>query len=115
MSNIPACLLGSAQTQKSKVLTDIMSNKYRIIYSTPEFCTGDFGLGFLKDVKNTLNVDLLAIDEAHCVSQWGHDFRVKYRHLSQIRNALGNVPILAVTATATKDVRNDIISSLKLR
>lgn len=115
MSNIPACLLGSAQTQKSKVLADIMSNEYRIVYATPEFCTSDSGMEFLQNINNTLNVDLLAIDEAHCVSQWGHDFRVKYRHLSKLRNILTNVPILAVTATATNDVRTDIINSLKLR
>lgn len=115
MSNIPACLLGSAQTSKATVLSDIMSNKYRIVYATPEYCTGDCGMDFLRNVNDTLNVDLLAIDEAHCVSQWGHDFRVKYRHLSKIRNVLKGIPILAVTATATKDVRADIISSLKLR
>lgn len=115
MSNIPACLLGSAQTQKSKVFSEIMNGKYRIVYATPEFCTGDFGTDYLKRVNETLEVDLLAIDEAHCVSQWGHDFRVKYRHLSQLRKIFNNVPVLAVTATATVDVKNDIIKSLNLR
>lgn len=115
MSNIPACLLGSAQTKTSKTLAEIMENKYRIVYVTPELCTGDFGNEFLLNIRNTLNVDLIAIDEAHCVSQWGHDFRTKYRELSKIRKILTNVPVLAVTATATEEVRLDIISSLNLR
>lgn len=115
MSNIKSCLLGSAQTQKSKVFSEIMNNEYRIVYATPEFCTGDFGKEYLERANRTLQVDLVAIDEAHCVSQWGHDFRVKYRHLSELRKIFTDVPMLAVTATATQDVKNDIIQSLKLR
>lgn len=115
MSNIPACLLGSAQTQQSKVLSEILQNVYRIIYATPEFCTGDFGINYLEKMNNTVSVDLLAIDEAHCVSQWGHDFRLKYREIYKVRNILKNVPVLAVTATATADVKQDIIKSLKLK
>lgn len=115
MSNIPACLLGSAQTQQDIVISDIMANEYRIVYATPEFCAGDYGLKFLKQINEILNVDLLAIDEAHCVSQWGHDFRLKYRELHKLRPIFRNVPILAVTATATSDVKSDIIKSLKLK
>lgn len=92
-----------------------MSNEYRIIYATPEFCTGEMGVDFLKRMYETLVVDLLAIDEAHCVSQWGHDFRVKYRQIFKVREILKDVPVLAVTATATRLVRDDIISSLKLK
>lgn len=131
MSNISACLLGSAQQQKKKVLEEILENKYSIIYMTPEYCCGEFGLGnliifvfqnycivfldFLKTMDSKLSLILIAIDEAHCVSTWGHDFRFSYRNLGVIRKVLSHIPILAVTATATPKVRSDIISSLCLR
>lgn len=115
MSNIPACLLGSAQTNKNAVINDILDNKYTIIYATPEFCLGDYGSSILQKMYSSLQIDLLAIDEAHCVSQWGHDFRVQYRNLSKLRNILRDVPILAVTATATPSVQTDIVNSLRLK
>lgn len=63
------------------------------------------------------DISLLAIDEAHCVSQWGHDFRNSYRHLAEIRNRsdLCNIPMIALTATATVRVRDDVIANLRLR
>ncbi|KAI4461674.1 dna helicase recq family member [Holotrichia oblita] len=115
VANIPACLLGTAQTQQKKVIEDIFDNKYSIIYVTPEFCCGEFGRNLLIDMDKKLNVMLVAIDEAHCISSWGHDFRHQYRELSKVRSILPYVPILAVTATATSRVRKDIISSLQLR
>ncbi|GJQ85483.1 hypothetical protein Trydic_g23073 [Trypoxylus dichotomus] len=115
VANISACLLGSAQTQQKKVLEDILNNKYNVIYATPEFFCGDFGQQLLIDMDNKLNITLIAIDEAHCISSWGHDFRHQYRQLAKIRNIIPHVPILAVTATATPKVRNDIISSLQMR
>lgn len=115
ISNISACLLGSAQTAQKKVLQDIFENKYSIIYATPEFCCNEFGRQLLIDMENKLNIILIAIDEAHCISSWGHDFRHQYRDLAVIRNIIPHVPILAVTATATPRVRKDIITSLKLK
>lgn len=115
VANIPACLLGTAQTKQKEVIEDIFNNKYSIVYVTPEFCCGEFGKDLLTDIDKKLNIMLVAIDEAHCISSWGHDFRHQYRELSKIRNVLPCVPILAVTATATVRVRDDIISSLQLR
>lgn len=80
--------------------------KYKVVY---------YFLDLLRKMHQNLSVILVAIDEAHCVSSWGHDFRPQYRELGQIRNNLPDVPILAVTATATAKVRNDIIACLKLR
>lgn len=113
--NIPACLLGSAQTKQNVVLQEILENKYYLVYMTPEFCCGDGGRELLSDMNKMLNVVLIAIDEAHCVSTWGHDFRKQYRELGVLHSLLPTVPILAVTATATVKVRNDIVSSLQLR
>lgn len=69
----------------------------------------------LSKINDELKVSLIAVDEAHCVSSWGHDFRVQYRELHNLRNCLPDVPILAVTATATPKVRTDIVKSLMLR
>ncbi|XP_044748976.1 Werner syndrome ATP-dependent helicase-like [Coccinella septempunctata] len=115
VSKISACLLGTAQTQKTKVINEIFEKKYSIIYLTPEFATGDYGSDILQRMHKELNVCLIAVDEAHCVSSWGHDFRPQYRKLSRVRGYLPGVPILAVTATATKQVEADIISSLRLK
>lgn len=72
-------------------------------------------LGLLLQWEKTLSITLIAIDEAHCVSTWGHDFRFQYRELGKLKKMFPNIPILAVTATATARVRNDIVNSLGLR
>lgn len=115
MANIPACLLGSAQTQQKATIEKILDGEYNIIYLTPEFSLGDYGFDIMKQVQQNHSIDLLAIDEAHCVSKWGHDFRVQYRNLWKLRSILKGVPVLAVTATATPQVQQDICSSLKLK
>lgn len=116
MRNIPACLLGSAQTEKSTVVDDLFKGQYRLIYITPEFCTNEYGENLLiRLTDNQVNITLIAIDEAHCVSQWGHDFRKSYRHLGNLRKLFPDVPIITLTATATPQVRADIIASLRLR
>ncbi|XP_062535891.1 bifunctional 3'-5' exonuclease/ATP-dependent helicase WRN-like isoform X2 [Armigeres subalbatus] len=111
LSNIPSCLLGSAQT--ANPVPDIKAGKFRVVYLTPEYVTGGSGKYLLEQVSDQLV--LIAIDEAHCLSKWGHDFRPAYRNLGQIRSWCPRVPILAVTATATPNVRTDIVSSLGLR
>ncbi|KAJ3643204.1 hypothetical protein Zmor_025928 [Zophobas morio] len=115
VSNIPACLLGTAQKKQKAVVEDIFKNKYSLVYLTPEFCTGDYGADLLKKMSTELSVVLIAIDEAHCISSWGHDFRHQYRQLGTLRTIFAEVPIIAVTATATSRVRQDIITNLKLR
>ncbi|XP_065365736.1 bifunctional 3'-5' exonuclease/ATP-dependent helicase WRN-like [Calliphora vicina] len=107
-----ACLLGSAQKDRN-VEQRILDSEYNLVYATPEYITADCGLKLLQNLGN--NLILLAIDEAHCISQWGHDFRSAYRKLNIIRRAIPHCPILALTATATLDVRNDICRQLDLR
>lgn len=112
VANIPACLLGSAQRNRN-IESEVLNGDYRLVYASPEYLTGDRGKDLLRKLEKTLT--LIAIDEAHCVSQWGHDFRPDYRRLSEIRDVVKNVPILAVTATATHQVRADIAKSLRMQ
>ncbi|XP_046391204.1 Werner syndrome ATP-dependent helicase-like [Ischnura elegans] len=115
VANISACYLGSAQSDRN-VKSRVMDGDYRVVYMTPEYATGDVGTLFIKEMtKKGLKLTLVAVDEAHCVSQWGHDFRSCYRKLGNLRDSLPNVPFLAVTATATPEVKRDIIKSLHLR
>ena len=86
------------------------TGQYRILYVAPERLMMQ---GFLVDLQSW-NVMLLAVDEAHCISEWGHDFRPEYRKLADLRAVFPNVPVLALTATATQRVRNDIVGLLKL-
>ncbi|KAG8454393.1 hypothetical protein GDO86_000858 [Hymenochirus boettgeri] len=110
MSNIPSCFLGSAQSKN--VLQDVKAGKMKVIYMTPEFCTG--GISMLQDLDNKYGITLVAIDEAHCISEWGHDFRSAYRNLGSLKRMLPTVPIVALTATASPSIRNDIAKSLSL-
>ncbi|KAJ8401886.1 hypothetical protein AAFF_G00374670 [Aldrovandia affinis] len=110
MSNIPACFLGSAQT--SNILPDLKKGLFRVVYMTPEFCSGRIAL--LEQLNESLGLTLIAIDEAHCISEWGHDFRGAYRNLGMLKMKLPDVPIVALTATASPSIRDDIVKSLKL-
>lgn len=112
-SNINACLLGSAQLAKMKTQQEILQGKYRLVYITPEYASNC--IGFLEEVDAQIGITLIAVDEAHCVSQWGHDFRSSYRKLGVLRRLFIHVPFLALTATATKLVCNDILESLELK
>jgi ATP-dependent DNA helicase RecQ len=91
-------------------LRRLHSGEFRLLYAAPERL-------MLDDWKHNLrswNVAALAIDEAHCISEWGHDFRPEYRQLSELRSLLPNIPVMALTATATTRVRTDIVSHLHL-
>lgn len=84
--------------------------KLKILYLAPE----RLALAYFQNFLKTLSISLIAIDEAHCISEWGHDFRPDYRNLAQLRNLFPNIPILALTATATDRVREDILRQLQM-
>lgn len=113
VKGIKAVYLGSAQSDMATVLDDVMRGVYRLVYVTPEYITRNQRV--LTEIESKVGISLVAIDEAHCVSQWGHDFRTDYRHLGDVRKSIPHIPILALTATATPPVQKDICSSLQLR
>ncbi len=92
-------------------LRGLHRGEFKLLYAAPERLMLD---GWQENLK-AWNVSCLAIDEAHCVSEWGHDFRPEYRQLARLRAALPDTPLMALTATATERVRADIITHLKLR
>ena len=91
-----------------QVKGDIRSGLTKLLYVAPESLTKEENVEFLKTVK----ISFYAIDEAHCISEWGHDFRPEYRRIRPIINHIGNAPVIALTATATDKVRTDIKKSL---
>lgn len=93
----------------------ILNGKVRLLYVAPERLLSERFLPFLDLVKEKVGISIFAIDEAHCVSEWGHDFRPEYRQLKSLRKRYPNVPVLALTATATDRVRADIIQQLGLK
>lgn len=90
------------------VKSDILAGKTKLLYVAPESLTKEDNVDFLKTIK----ISFYAIDEAHCISEWGHDFRPEYRRIRPIINEIGNAPVIALTATATDKVRTDIKKSL---
>ncbi|MGL5061981.1 MAG: DNA helicase RecQ, partial [Microcoleus sp.] len=95
--------------------TAILNGKIKLLYVAPERLLGERFLPFLDIVAEKLGISAFAIDEAHCVSEWGHDFRPEYRQMQQVRDRYPDIPIMALTATATERVRQDIIQQLNLR
>ncbi len=93
------------------VKADIIEGKTKLLYVAPESLTKEENVDFLKKIK----ISFYAIDEAHCISEWGHDFRPEYRRIRPIVNEIGNAPIIALTATATNKVRDDIKKNLGIQ
>lgn len=105
-----AHFLNSSLTKQAiqQVKDDVLSEKTKLLYVAPESLTKQDNVDFLKSVK----ISFYAIDEAHCISEWGHDFRPEYRRIRPIIQEIGNAPIIALTATATAKVQHDIQKNL---
>ncbi len=112
-NGIAADFINSSLTPKkiAEVMDRALEGKLKIIYIAPERLSVP---GF-EDFLHSLCINVIAIDEAHCISQWGHDFRPDYRNLTVLRENFPNIPIIALTATATEDVREDIVKQLSLQ
>jgi ATP-dependent DNA helicase RecQ len=110
---IPAAVLNSSisEQQQSEVMHRAREGAYRLLYLSPERAARGDTLGWLQQ----LDTAFFAIDEAHCISEWGHEFRPEYRQLSRLRSRFPNLPIAAFTASATRHVRHDILAQLQLR
>ena len=108
-----AHFLNSSLTKQAleEVKTDVLSGKTKLLYVAPESLTKEDNVEFLKSIK----ISFYAIDEAHCISEWGHDFRPEYRRIRPIINEIGKAPIIALTATATTKVRDDIKKNLGIQ
>ncbi len=114
-NGVPAGMLTSAQTAEDKreVYQQLQDGALKLLYVAPERL---FVPGFLDGLlRGPGGIAAIAIDEAHCISQWGHDFRPEYQRLGSLRELVPGVPIQAFTATATEDVREDVVRALKLR
>lgn len=94
-----------------KVKSDILSGKTKLLYVAPESLTKEENIDFLRGIK----ISFYAVDEAHCISEWGHDFRPEYRRIRPIINEIGVRPVIALTATATPKVQHDIQKNLGMQ
>jgi ATP-dependent DNA helicase RecQ len=110
---IPAAVLNStlSEAEQSEVMSRAREGAYRLLYVSPERVARGDTMGWLQQVPTTF----FAIDEAHCISEWGHEFRPEYRQLNKLRTKFPDRPIAAFTASATRHVRHDILAQLQLR
>ena len=111
--NIPTTYINSLLTQaeQSRRLDNLINNKYKIVYFAPERLMSNT---FIEALKKS-HISFVAVDEAHCISEWGQDFRPLYRKITTIFNYIKRVPLAGFTATATPDVQEDIINNLEMR
>lgn len=118
LANVDARTLNSNTTQAERdhIYSDLTSGhpRTRLLYVTPELCSGDHFRRRLKVVHEQRELARIAVDEAHCISEWGHDFRKDFKRLSWFRETFPDVPIICLTATANEQVRNDVLSTLGL-
>ena len=110
---IPAAVLNStlSESEQTKVMSRARDGAFRLLYVSPERVARGDTMGWLQQVPITF----FAIDEAHCISEWGHEFRPEYRQLNKLRTKFPDRPIAAFTASATRHVRHDILAQLQLR
>ncbi|KRB53560.1 DNA helicase RecQ [Flavobacterium sp. Root186] len=110
-NGIAACYINSSQSSEEQqfYIDNLKSNNFKLVYIAPE------SLSYLDNVFNELTISLIAIDEAHCISSWGHDFRPAYTNLGYLKNRFPSTPVLALTATADKATRVDITKQLNLK
>ena len=110
---VPSASLHSGLTfyEVKKLLREAVEGRYQFLYCSPERLESKLFMEFIPD----LPISLLVIDEAHCISQWGYDFRPPYLRIAETRKQLGNITLIAVTASATPRVQNDIINKLQLK
>jgi RecQ family ATP-dependent DNA helicase len=106
----------TSPTDRTRILQDLQCGHplTRLLYVTPEFCQGDHFRKILRIIHSQKELARIAVDEAHCVSEWGHDFRPSFQQLSFFKKEFPDVPIICLTATATERVRTDIIKTLAL-
>lgn len=110
-NGINACYINSSQSSEEQqyYIENLKSNNFKLVYIAPE------SLSYLDQVFNELTISLIAIDEAHCISSWGHDFRPAYTNLGYLKSRFPSTPVLALTATADKATRSDITKQLNLK
>ena len=110
---VPATYLNSTLNEKEvkSRLSEVYNGKYKLLYMSPE----RLQLSGTEKLFKNLKIERFVVDEAHCISEWGHDFRPEYRQFSELRNKFKEVPIIALTATATSRVKEDIIRQLDLK
>jgi len=115
VDGVDASYLNSTQTagERDEVMASLRQDRCRLLYVSPERLVGEGSQGFRRTL-NQYGVRFIAIDEAHCISQWGHDFRPEYRQLGRLREDFPGATFHAFTATATERVRHDIVTELKL-
>src|SRR6187549_596845 len=115
-NGVSAALFNSSlgADEKATVMRGLAEQRYRLLYVSPERLVGDGSDGFIARLAGC-GVRFIAVDEAHCISQWGHDFRPEYRQLARLRERFPGVSMHAYTATATARVRRDIAAQLSLR
>ncbi len=116
LNGVKAAYLNSTQQpeQQAAIIRQLRNNELKLLYIAPERLVGS-DLNLLQFLKEEAQTALFAIDEAHCISQWGHDFRPEYRVLGQLKQVLPEVPVIALTATADHITRDDIMQQLGLK